>query len=384
MSWCWRTTGTRVHRRRAPALRPSRDDDRVMPTRQPTPPARRTCCSVAAVLAPLTLVISLAACGAPATPPVAPTPSETRPCPAKPDPCVTVEADPRSPRGQTNLDLGGAGDVAPLLPTPSEPALAPPMKAELEAPVLPPATRSRRARLYDRRQWRHWVDDDGDCQDTRTEVLVTESEVPVTYVDARHCKVLTGRWTCPYTGKVITDPHLLDVDHVVALGNAARSGGDLWEPRRKQAYANDVADPAHLVAVDRSANRAKGDRGPEVWLPPRVEFRCAYLRTWVTIKKRWGLAMAVPERYAIAAILATCPPSPHGVVHLVPAPSGPRPRPARSRSPAGSRPPSQAPSRCSVVCRAGCPCGHGCISCAHSCRRPPGRACASSASATRR
>ena len=50
---------------------------------------------------------------------------------------------------------------------------------------------------YGRRQWKHWVDADGDCQDTRQEVLIVESETPVTLSD-NGCKVVEGRWTGPY------------------------------------------------------------------------------------------------------------------------------------------------------------------------------------------
>ncbi len=41
----------------------------------------------------------------------------------------------------------------------------------------------------------------------------------------QECKVASGRWTDLYSGEVFTDPGELDVDHMVPLRNAQRSGG---------------------------------------------------------------------------------------------------------------------------------------------------------------
>ena len=78
---------------------------------------------------------------------------------------------------------------------------------------------------YDRGEWRHWTDEDGDCQDARQEILVVESLEPVTYEDDRECRVATGRWWAPHLGHHPENPAHLDVDHHVPLRNAHVSGG---------------------------------------------------------------------------------------------------------------------------------------------------------------
>ena len=157
---------------------------------------------------------------------------------------------------------------------------------------------------YNRDEWMHWIDADGDCHDTRQEVLIEESVV-VPVLDTRGCRVLSGMWRDEYTGLTFTDPGDLDVDHRVPLANAHRSGGWAWNAARKRAYANDLQDSAHLVAVSASANRSKGDRGPEEWRPPLREGWCRYATTWRAVKQRWDLSLSAQEQTVLSEMCSS-------------------------------------------------------------------------------
>lgn len=158
---------------------------------------------------------------------------------------------------------------------------------------------------YNRRDWKHWVDEDGDCQDARQEVLIEESSEPVV-LDDRGCRVESGVWVDPYTAKTFTDPSLLDVDHVVALRDAHDSGGDIWTPELRKMFANDMADPAALRAVYRSANRSKGSRGPDRWLPTNADFRCQYIEEYMAIKEKWILDSDEHQKAVIGYMRKMC------------------------------------------------------------------------------
>lgn len=156
---------------------------------------------------------------------------------------------------------------------------------------------------YDRAAFVHWIDADGDGCDTRAEVLVAESTTPP--ARATGCSI-TGTWTSYYDDTTTTDASSLDVDHVVPLAEAWRSGASGWNLAQRKAFANDLDFAPSLVAVTASANRSKADQDPSSWLPPAADARCRYTTEWVQTKYRWHLTVDPVERDALAAQSAGC------------------------------------------------------------------------------
>ncbi len=149
--------------------------------------------------------------------------------------------------------------------------------------------------VFDRDTYNHWIDADGDCQTTRHEVLIRDSEIGVTFRDSSNCEVRSGTWTDPFTGDTFTNASDIDIDHMVPLLNAHMSGGWNWTEERREEYANFMDDPGHLLAVLDSENQSKGDKGPDEYLPPNEDFHCEYVENWIRIKRDWGLRMTVNE-----------------------------------------------------------------------------------------
>lgn len=85
----------------------------------------------------------------------------------------------------------------------------------------------RNVSVYKRDNWMKqgkWLDSDGDCQDTRHDVLIVESSIAVT-LNPSGCRVIAGQWQDPYGGETFTNPSDLDIDHLVPLAHAHVSGG---------------------------------------------------------------------------------------------------------------------------------------------------------------
>ena len=211
--------------------------------------------------------------------------------------------------------VSGPGPASPSTP----PVVAPaPAVTTITLPALgdPDPNRS----PYSRSDWRHWTDEDGDCQDARHEVLLAEAQVPVTFSTARQCWVVSGQWTGLYTGTVVTQASSLDIDHLVPLKHAHDSGGWRWSAARKREYANALTPADHLIAVTARANRQKGARGPAEWKPADRSSWCRYARSWSQVKVTWGLTSTATELTALREMLGTCPGGDSVPVVTAPAP----------------------------------------------------------------
>ena len=268
-----------------------------------------------------------AATTAPATEPPAamPTAAATAPKPAPtdtpepttaatPEPTPTTEAVPTTtptPQMDTTPPTATPTTEPPTLtPTPTSPPAQPTATATTTTSTtalrVTVAAVPSNLPTYDRNDWRHWTDADGDCQDARQEVLVAESRTTPSFRTDRRCRVTAGQWLAPYTGTVVTDPGKLDIDHMVPLGNAHDSGAWRWTGQQREQYANFLGDPQHLIAVTAGANRSKGARGPENWKPQDRSYRCQYAVDWITIKDDWDLTVTLREADALSGMLDTC------------------------------------------------------------------------------
>ncbi|HVN50725.1 MAG TPA: excalibur calcium-binding domain-containing protein [Acidimicrobiales bacterium] len=153
---------------------------------------------------------------------------------------------------------------------------------------------------YSRSRFPQWLDVDGYGCDARDEVVIESSVVRPTVA---HCKVTSGRWVSAYDGLTTTDPSTFDVDHVVPLADAWKSGAAAWSAAERTQYAN---QPFDLWLVSAASNRAKGDAAPDEWRPPNHAIWCEYAERWIAIKARWRLSVTTPERDALGQMLDTC------------------------------------------------------------------------------
>jgi hypothetical protein len=152
-----------------------------------------------------------------------------------------------------------------------------------------------------------WADEDGDKMSTRQEVLEAESRDPVTITERYGRRIVTqGEWFGPYTGFKTTQPAKMAIDHLVPLKEAHESGAWAWSAEKKRRYANDLSNPAHLIAVGANAVKSKDDKDPADWLPPNRAYWCQYIKDWVEVKRRWGLTMDAREAKAVSKGAKVC------------------------------------------------------------------------------
>lgn len=154
---------------------------------------------------------------------------------------------------------------------------------------------------YSRTDYRHWITQNGSC-DTRDIVLRNAGFAS----DPRTCSA-RGKpgftYTEPYSQKKVSNPRSLDIDHTIPLEYVNQHGGASWDPKRKEAFANDLSQ---LVAVDASANRQKGSKGPGDWMPENKGDHCRYATIWVDTADKYGVSITQHDKDALRTALRTC------------------------------------------------------------------------------
>ena len=157
-----------------------------------------------------------------------------------------------------------------------------------------------------------WLDADANGCDTRNDILRRDL-TDVTYTEGTLCTVAAGTLAEPYTGRQVSFKRgrdssvAIQIDHVVALGNAWQTGAAALTPQQRQNLAN---DPLNLLAVDGRANQEKSDGDAATWLPPEKAFRCLYVARQISVKAAYQLWVTPAEKAAMQRILGPCPQQP--------------------------------------------------------------------------
>lgn len=153
------------------------------------------------------------------------------------------------------------------------------------------------AQTYNRKEWHpRWTDEDHNCRNTRNEILLERSLVPVEFANNKKCSVLKGKWKDFYYPAVHYNAKDVDIDHLVPLFEAHKSGGAAWSRDKKRKFAN---DPENLVITSQKANRQKGANTLKTWLPVNLSYACKYYKQWMYIKKKYELSISPEELAAV-------------------------------------------------------------------------------------
>ena len=182
------------------------------------------------------------------------------------------------------------------------------------APPTPPSATTARSYLaaltvraegssdgYSRDRFPHWSNQGNRCN-TREVVLKRDG---TNVQQDSECRAVSGSWYSPYDGATWSAASDVDIDHVVPLAEAWRSGASSWTNTQRQAFANDL-NIAQLIAVTDTVNQAKGDKDPARWMPPRSAYHCTYARMWVWVKHSYGLSVDSAEKSKLSSVLNGC------------------------------------------------------------------------------
>ncbi|GAA0434354.1 hypothetical protein Acor_08770 [Acrocarpospora corrugata] len=157
------------------------------------------------------------------------------------------------------------------------------------------------AASYNRDLFPHWITISGSC-DTRETVLKRDGSGVVTNSS---CSATSGSWYSPYDGATWTLASDVDIDHMVALSEAWKSGANAWTTAKRQQFANELSSP-QLWAVTDNVNQSKGDKDPAAWKPSRTAFWCTYAKSWIAVKYKYALKLQSAEKSALTTMLGYC------------------------------------------------------------------------------
>lgn len=136
-----------------------------------------------------------------------------------------------------------------------------------------------------------WADLDHDGCNTRSEIL--QRDMPDEVLN--RCTVKSGSLIDIYQGTRLVIPgNKIEIDHVVALADAWRSGAFKWTLAERIQFSNDMNN---LVPTSVKNNRTKSDKSPDQW-HPAVDV-CRYVLQYYNIKTTYKLSITNAQQQEV-------------------------------------------------------------------------------------
>lgn len=178
------------------------------------------------------------------------------------------------------------------------------------------------ADTYDRGEFGQWMSAEAHnwpaeyaACDTKWATRARDAENLVWY-DQDNCIIETGLddatyWVDPYgsydddgnlTHYTSDDPSSFDIDHVVSLGDAWRSGAWNMDRETRDAISNDYEN---LLVTDAGENRSKGDSGPADWTP-KGDGYCLFIAQYIIVKHKYDLTVTAEDHAALEDGVVAC------------------------------------------------------------------------------
>lgn len=148
-----------------------------------------------------------------------------------------------------------------------------------------------------------WTDTTGNGCTTREDILARDLDQNTIVTD--DCTVEYGQITDAYSGTTIEHNNgssQVDIEHVVAVGQAWRNGAHAWDNDTRQQF---YQDQENLIAVSASENQAKGSKDASEYLPEDQSSYCQFAASTVYIKDKYDLNMNPAEHQTLEGILTT-------------------------------------------------------------------------------
>jgi hypothetical protein len=139
--------------------------------------------------------------------------------------------------------------------------------------------------------------------------ILTRDLTKITRRTTDWCIVETGTLKDPYTAKTIKfvrgvkTSSAVQIDHVVALSNAWKTGAQKISSTSRYQLAN---DPLNLLAVDGPTNASKSDKDASRFLP-RLAYQCKYVARQLSVKRKYKLWVTASEKTKMVRVLSSCP-----------------------------------------------------------------------------